>query len=140
MRDTTLQQLLPTYAIATALVRCGDSFLIAKRSSKKKFAPNTWEFPSGFLDKSMPVEQLILEELDEEFLIREGKILKRGNPFVVRDTEANWIVIPFLIDVPIKVAVLHPDEHSELKWVTREEIYTFPDLTDLLPILTLLGK
>ena len=58
--------LTKTYIITSAVVKFKDKFLIGKRTATKKFAPNKWEFISGFVDSPESVEEIILRELREE--------------------------------------------------------------------------
>lgn len=41
-----------THVITLAVVKYKDKFLIGKRAKTKKFAPDKWEFISGFIDTS----------------------------------------------------------------------------------------
>lgn len=120
-----------TYVIATAIIKSENKFLIAKRAATKKFAPNQWEFVSGFIDTSESAEEIILRELKEE-LNATGTILATAHSFEFNDEEGRWIVIPFLIQLGTQEAQVNPEDHSELKWVTVEELKSYPDLAPFL--------
>lgn len=122
---------MKTYIITTAFIRRGDKFLIAKRSATKKFAPNQWEFISGFMDAPECAENVILKELKEE-LKAEGKIIDFSGTFEFNDTEGRWIIVPFLIELDSQDIQMNSADHSNVKWVTMEELKNYPDLNQFL--------
>jgi 8-oxo-dGTP diphosphatase len=128
---------MPTFAIATALVQYKKQLLIAKRASSKRYAPNQWEFISGFLDTSEPIEELILRELKEETGLQ-GRVTKNGKPFSIVDIEAEWIIIPFLIEIKSKKVTLNSKDHSEFKWIGRKDFGKYADLKPFAPMKKLL--
>ena len=117
-----------TYVITSALVKFEDKYLIAKRSANKKFAPNQWEFISGFVDTKEGAENIILRELMEELKLK-GKIIKSAEPYVVNDKEARWMVIPFLIKLDNNSFVMNKKDHSEVKFVTSKELTKYKELS-----------
>lgn len=118
---------MKTYSITTAVIKYKDKFLIGKRSTTKKFVPNKWEFISGFLDKPISAEEIIIEELKEETKLA-GKLIKTAIPYSFTDEEGRWIVIPFLIEVKENKFKINKKDHSELKWVSLEELKSYSDL------------
>lgn len=119
---------MKTYVICSALIVNKNKFLIAKRSSKKTFAPKEWEFISGFIDKEKEtVEQIMLEELKEELSIS-GKIIKSGKPFVSKDKYGRWIVLPFLIKTDAKNLRINDKDHTEFKWVNKKQFSQYKNL------------
>ena len=61
-----------------------------------------------------------------------GKIVKSSEPYFVEDKEAHWVIIPFLIEVANSNFILNPAEHSELRWVAKEELLDYKELrTDI---------
>ena len=119
------------YTITTAIIRNSDKYLIAKRATTKKFAPNQWEFISGFIDDGETAEETILREIKEELGI-EGKIISSSSPFDIIDNEGKWIITPFLIEVDTRDIKINPKDHSEVKWVTADEFEKYPDLKPFL--------
>ena len=88
---------MKTFAITSGIIKYNDKYLIGKRSKSKKFAPNKWEFISGFIDTSESAEEIILREIYEETKLK-GDIIKSAEPYIVEDEEARWIIIPYLIE------------------------------------------
>lgn len=127
-----------TFVIVTALVKHRDHFLILKRASTKKFAPNKWEFLSGFVEEKEPAEETIMKELEEETKLN-GKIIKSDDPFTFIDEEAKWVVIPFLIEVESKSLSLNNFDHSEIKWITSKEFEKYEDLLPFSNVKNLLN-
>lgn len=117
--------------ITTAIIRNGSKYLIAKRAKTKRFAPNQWEFISGFIDAPETAEEAILREIKEELGI-EGKIIDRSNQFDIVDDEGSWTVIPFLVELSTPDIQVHPEDHSEARWVIADEFNTYPDLKPFL--------
>lgn len=124
---------MKTYVITIAVIKHKDKYLIGKRASTKKFAPNKWEFISGFVDTKETAEEIILRELMEETSLN-GKILRSGDPFVFEDDEGRWINIPFLIETNSDKFIINKKDHSEIKWVSLKELEQYPDLAEIKEI------
>jgi len=120
---------MKTYTIATALIKFQDKYLIAKRSQNKEFSPNKWEFISGFIEEKESAEETILRELQEETSLK-GKIIKSENPYITEDNEIRWIILPYLIEPSSANFKIKESDHSEMKWVTIEELNNYQDLQE----------
>lgn len=118
-----------TYVIATALIRYKNrqEYLIGRRASTKKFSPDQWEFISGFMDTKESAEEIILREIKEETRL-DGRILKIAEPFSLIEEGIRWIVLPYSISVRSKNYKHNPADHSEMKWVSTQELETYADL------------
>ena len=82
-----------TYCVASAIIKNGDKYFIAKRADSKKFAPGHWEFISGFIEDHEAAEDIILKELREE-INTEGTIEKALDIYQFGDEDGRWIVVP----------------------------------------------
>ena len=118
---------METLAITSAIIKNDNKFLIAKRAATKKYSPNQWEFISGFLDTDESVEEIILREIEEELGVS-GKIVKTFKPFSFADAEALWLTMPFAVEIETDKIKINSQDHSELKWVSREELNDYSDL------------
>lgn len=115
------------YVITVAVIKNKEKYLIGKRASTKKFAPNQWEFISGFMDIPESPEETILREIKEE-LDSEGKIIDSSPSFEFTDNEGDWTVIPFLVELSTQEVRINPQDHSEIRWVNMNELNDYPDL------------
>lgn len=120
---------MKTRVITMAVIKYKDEYLIAKRASSKEFAPDKWEFISGFVDTNETSEEIILRELDEELKII-GTIKKSGNPYIINDEYGRWITIPFLIEANNSNFSINKKDHSEVKWVELKELEKYKDLKE----------
>jgi len=120
---------METRIIVSAVVKHKNKYLIAKRAASKKFAPNKWEFISGFVDTSESSEEIILRELKEELNIN-GKIMKKAEPYLIIDKEARWVVVPFLISVKDETFKLNKKDHSEARFVNIKEFNNYKNLAN----------
>ena len=120
---------METRIIVSAVVKHKNKYLIAKRVASKKFAPNKWEFISGFVDTSESSEEIILRELKEELNIN-GKIMKKAEPYLIIDKEARWVVVPFLISVKDETFKLNKKDHSEARFVNIKEFNNYKNLAN----------
>jgi len=122
---------METYVITTAVIRNKDKYLVAKRAATKRFAPNQWEFISGFMDTPESSDETILREIKEELNVN-GNIVRKSDSFDVIDDEGKWIVIPFLVELDTQDIQVNQEDHSEIKWVAAEELSNYPDLKPFL--------
>ena len=125
---------METRVIVLGIIKNKNKYLIAKRASSKKFAPNKWEFISGFVDTGETAEDIILRELKEELKIN-GIIKKSGSPYIVKDEYGRWITIPYLIEVSNYSFTINKKDHSEVIWVGLKDLEKYKDLKmDVLEI------
>ncbi|MFH1226205.1 MAG: NUDIX domain-containing protein [bacterium] len=122
---------METHVITTAIIRNQNKFLIAKRSATKKFAPNQWEFVSGFIDTIESPAETIIREIKEELGVK-GKVIGASDPVDIVDREGKWTIIPFLIELDRQEIQTNSEDHSEAKWVDVEELNDYPDLKPFL--------
>ena len=114
-----------TYVVTSAIIKDGDKYFIAKRADTKQFAPGHWEFISGFVEDHEAAEDTLIRELKEE-INAEGIIEKRLDTFEFGDEHGSWIVVPFLVSVKDVYIKTNPEEHSEGRWATWDELEQIP--------------
>lgn len=122
---------METYVITTAVIRNKGKYLIAKRAATKKFAPNQWEFISGFMDTQESPKETILREIKEE-LNTNGSIIKESVSFDIIDDDGRWTVMPFLVELDTEDIHVNKEDHSEIKWVAADELTNYSDLKPFL--------
>jgi 8-oxo-dGTP diphosphatase len=120
---------MDTRVYTAAVIMRDDKTLIVKRAATQRFAPNQWEFVSGFMEENETAEQTILRELKEEIGC-EAKIIQSLSVYEVTDDEGRWVVVPFLVEIPESSAITLSQEHSDFMWVVKEELSRLPELAD----------
>ncbi len=118
---------METYALALAVVRYADKYLIGKRAVTKRFAQGKWEFISGFIDSSESAEKTIARKMFKETNLS-GTIIQSGYPYILINDQERWIVAPFLVEAQSNQVRLNGEDHEELRWVNSEDLDDFPDL------------
>lgn len=98
-------------------------FLISKRAEYKT-APNTWEITGGAAiageDSLSAITREVKEELGIALLRGNGKMVKR----IRYETEYSFFADVWIFeeDIDIKDVICQPEEVSDAKWATKEEI------------------
>ena len=111
--------------------------LLLRRGSRVGSYQGRWAGVSGYLEAE-PEEQAYTEISEEVGLSRrEVRLLARGEPLEVVDTEMDrtWIVHPFLfrVDDPGKIRL--DWEHTEFRWIDPAEMASFPTVPGLAEVL-----
>ena len=126
-------------AVLNVFVEYEGKFLFLKRSDKVIAYKGKWSTVVGFLDEIRPVKEKVLEELNEEAGITESHIqsIFIGNIIRREDKEINrvWIICPVLVMLKEKPEIKMDWEHTEFKWVTKEEINKMDTLPNLGKVL-----
>jgi isopentenyldiphosphate isomerase len=115
--------------VITAFVKFEDKILLLKRSSGLKNYPLKWNAVTGFMDELKPVEEKVLDELEEELGIGKSSIvsMRIGKPYEVKDfdTGKTWIVNPAIVDLRRIPEIKLNFEHTDFKWIRKEELSYF---------------
>lgn len=129
---------MKTYTVASAIIKYKDKYLIGKRATNKKFYPNVWELISGFIEEKEPAEETILREIKEETKVK-AKLIKTADPYIIKVVNERWIIIPFLLEAKNNSFKLNKKDHSELKWVSLEELSQITELKEDIKQLKIRG-
>ncbi len=122
--------------VVTAVVIHNKKILLLKRGSKVRTYKGKWACVSGYLEKNeKPVERAI-KEIKEETGLQENEIvlLKIGKPIEFYDKDIKWKVHPFLFKTKRK-SVKIDWEHTEYKWINKEEIEKFDTVPKLKEVI-----
>jgi len=106
--------------IQKGIIKKDDKFLILLRSSKAEFLPEYWDFPGGKLEKGEDPHEGIEREILEEtgLIVKAGKIIGIYE-FTLKDIPHRFT----LYDTTFQSKdITLSDEHTDYKWVTKEEI------------------
>lgn len=119
--------------IACAFVHQDGKLLIAKRAATKKFLPDKYELLGGHVEFGETLEQCIVREIQEELHI--DVIVE--DPFYAftylsDENTIHNVEVDFFAQMrnPQQRIVLNPDDHSEFKWISREEVSQYFDEND----------
>ena len=119
--------------VITVFVKFKDELLLLKRSEKVGTYRGLWHVIGGYFDEEKSVRQKALEELREELGIEKGQVsmIQFGKPAEFSDAKIKkvWVVHPVLVELSEKPEVRLDWEHTEYKWVRKEDIKNF----DLMP-------
>lgn len=116
--------------VVTIFVKYKDKILLLKRSDEVRVYQGKWFTVAGYLDELKPLDEKVIEELQEEIGIGKSNIssIHIGKPYKFTDTNVNktWIAHPVLVTLKDKPRTIKLDwEHTEYKWIKPEEIKNF---------------
>lgn len=115
---------VPHYTVAAAILRRGDSVLIAHRHSKDLLG-GMWEFPGGSIEDGESLEECLRREIGEEL----GAQLRVEAPFGVYQhayTHFKVTLHAFLCHLADSSPEPQPLAASELRWVPPAQLGDFP--------------
>ncbi len=104
-------------SVVHAVIKHNEKFLLAKRSLEKTHAAGYWATIGGRLENAESLEDCLIRECKEEIDV-EVKPIKMI--LEINESEANhfWYETKIISGV----ARLANDEHSEIKWFSKQEI------------------
>ena len=119
------QQVLTACALIHHSFDGVEKIFLARRAASKKFMPNVYELLGGHIDFG----EKLADGLKREVLEETGMDISLGDVFY-EFTYDNWVKGSHSIEVvyfakfagPLDGISLHPDDHSDYKWITEEEI------------------
>lgn len=98
---------------------------VAKRSAVKKFLPNVFELPGGHIDFGEDIKTGLAREIQEEFQVR-AEIHDLFDEFTyvneVKGSHSIELVYFATFTDDPKNIILHPDDHSEIRWVAEKNL------------------
>jgi len=118
---------------ACAFIHKEGKLLIAKRADTKSFLPGKYELLGGHVEFGETMEESLVRELNEELHID----IKVGIPFyaftylsdnhTVHNVEVDYFAE--LVN-PQQTIRLNPEDHSDCKWITADEVDRYFDEND----------
>lgn len=123
-----------TAPIVMCTVTYDDKILLVKRGFGLADAEGYWSTNNGFIDEIKPVREIAKQEIKEELSldvpldkIKVGKSYSLENPAEKR----KYIVFPCLIELEEKPKIVLDPEHTEYRWIKRDQLNDFEILDDL---------
>jgi len=129
---------MKTYVTVVGVVQHKDKILLLKRTPKRRSSPNKWQTVSGFVNEHESVEDAVLREVKEETGL-DGKIVDRGEIFIVEDEWGRWISIPFLVSVQSDKVEIDTKEHTEYVWIEPRDFVNYDCIKGMKEDLKSLG-
>ena len=128
----------PNYRVSVEIILMHeDKLLLTKRSTEAVVAPGVWNVPAGKVKfNEIPAEAAIREVKEETNMDLEG--LKEIHVRTFEGQTASEPIYRLIYTYVVNVADQQlkqfqlNDEHSESRWVTREELHS-KDFDSLLP-------
>ena len=123
--------------VVTCFLEHAGKILILKRSRKVGTYQGSWAGVSGYMEASA-MKQAFIEIKEETGLTRSDiKLITKGKSLEITDERLNrkWIIHPFLFYVKDPKNIKIDWEHTEMKWITPEELtiyQTVPALKETL--------
>ena len=106
---------------------------LPKRADKKKFLPSVFELPGGHIDWGEDIVEGLKREIVEEHSMR----IKVGDPFAaftysneVKGSHSVEVVYFATFEDSIENIQLNPEDHSEFKWISQDEIGSIGSISD----------
>ena len=122
--------------VVTCFARYNDEILLLKRSHKVWTYKGKWNVIAGYLDEIKPLRKIALKELYEETRIAKEKVKKISiaEPFDFHDKEigTTFIVHPVLIELKEKPKIKLDFEHTESKWVKKDDFGKYDAAPNLM--------
>jgi len=124
--------------VVTSFLKKDNKFLTLKRSKKVSTYKEKWAAISGAIEDESPIEAAYREIFEELGLKKEDIVLLGGGDILkIKDDNLKIIfyVHPFLFELKTKKDLKLNFEHTQYKWVDKEElkkIETVPELKEAL--------
>ncbi len=121
---------------AVALIDRDGRVLLAQRP-KGKPMEGLWEFPGGKVEAHETPELALLRELEEELGINTWESCLAPLTFASHTYETLHLVMPLFVCRKWK-GIPHPRENQQLKWVTKQELRSYPMPAADIPLVPIL--
>lgn len=112
----------------TAVIRNQDGkYLVLKRHPREIAFPEHYCFPGGKVDGGDSIEETLVKEIKEEagLAMKPGKILIKDASYLRPDGQTVK-VLAYLVEVEEGEVKFDPNDFTESKWVTAEELKKLP--------------
>ena len=107
------------YCVAQkAIIRINDTYLVLKRSKDAKVYPSYWDFAGGKIEHGENHKDALAREVKEETGI---EILVEDSEFIYIEEDVGHAYCVLFGCEKSKGEVKLSSEHTEFKWVTKEQ-------------------
>lgn len=118
------------------IIKQNNTILMLRRAKSDHF-PDLYELPGGGLKKDEDIFSAGKRELLEETSLSVKEFLSMPDSFDFNAASDNKKCRGYVLNVLTgkKDIILNPDEHSEYRWVTVEEINSLPMLSNIRKLI-----
>lgn len=122
--------------VAAAVIRNEDGQILICQRPLHKGNPLLWEFPGGKLEPGETLQQCLIRECREELNVDivSGPVLAETT-----HTYPDITVHLTFFDARIASGSIVQKEHADMRWVTPEDMLTFPFCPADIPLLATLA-
>lgn len=114
--------------VAVSVTKYGEKILLMKRSEETS-SSGLWALPGGKIKEDEKASEAVLRELEEETGLK-GQIINKGESCRDGGELGSWRLFPFIVEVKNNEVELN-HEHSEYRWVEKQEVEKFDTLGEL---------
>lgn len=109
--------------VVGAIIKDGDRYLVGQRAANKSQG-GLWEFMGGKIEPGETPEQALARECREELdlEIENERIIDS----VIHEYPEKTIRLTLIECTPKVGSLPRPNEHQDIRWVTREEMDSMP--------------
>jgi 8-oxo-dGTP pyrophosphatase MutT (NUDIX family) len=118
---------IPHFVAIHGLIKKGDKYLVTRRSINEHYMPEMWDIPGGHFDEGESDPNIVLKrEIFEEvgLNIKINKIIHLFSE--IQGEKRHQFQAIYECEYINGEVKLDLDEHSEYKWVTKEEMINLP--------------
>ena len=111
--------------VLTGIIKCGDDYLVVKRSKNDDFLPGVWEFPGGNINDNEVILEALKRELKEEIGVNIDtngvKLVNFYDEIKGKEVKYHYVELDFLLLVKNKnLEIILSSEHDDYCWVNKE--------------------
>jgi 8-oxo-dGTP diphosphatase len=107
---------------------------LAKRAETKKFLPGIFELPGGHIEWGEDIVEGLKREIKEEL----NMDIAVGDPFAaftysneIKGSHSVEVLYFATFEDPIENIKIHPEDHSEFKWTSQDDLSTIGLISDI---------
>lgn len=109
--------------VINAILIHNSEILILKRSDKVATNKNSWDCIGGYCDENTLPINILKKELKEEINLNLDYVDKIEELEIIEiNDEKKWIIYPFIVYLNSKPKIQLDWEHTEYKWVNKNEV------------------
>lgn len=135
MKKDVKEKLNYRVSVEGVIIR-GDKVLLCKRAENAKVAPGVWNVPAGKVKYTEIPTDAVIREIEEETglkVVKPKEVNVRAFEMEIssEDERAYRLVFTYVVECLDNNEPQINEEHSEYRWVSREELLKNPEYRSL---------